>query len=211
MDGDQYKKISKGRLTSESGESASYAVVGQKFQFDPTEAVTLDGKTVVEGVDKQIILAIFPGATSKSSDEKVFVVNASGQITPVSPGKANLTVTWNEEDYVLPIEVKSASAVQSFDLAQGKDKVYFNKNTSFDALVDAGYFTAKDQYGAEADLKNSDVQLYTSNESVFTVSGENITLTGKDGDTASLIVKINGNVKPFPVVIDTTSPVKRNN
>ncbi|MDE3840265.1 cell surface protein [Bacillus methanolicus] len=207
VDGDQYKKISKGRLTTESGEDASYAVIGQKFQFDPTEAVTLNGKTVAEAVDKPLTLANFPGATFKSSDEKVFVVNASGQITPVSAGKANLTVTWNEEDYVLPIEVKSASAVQSFDLAQGKDKVYLNKNTSFDALVDAGYFTAKDQYGAEADLKNADVQLYSNKESVFTVSGENITLTGKEGDTASLIVKINGNVKSFPVVIDTTAPV----
>lgn len=207
VDGDQFKKISKGRLTTESGENASYAVVGKKYQFDPTEAVTLNGKTVVEGADKPITLANFPGATFKSSDEKVFVVNASGQITPVSVGKANLTVTWKEENYVFPIEVKSASTVQSIDLAQGKDKIYLNKNTSFDALVDAGYFSAKDQYGAEADLKNTDVQLYTNKESVFTVNGENITLTGKDGDTASLIVKINGIVKSFPVVIDTTAPV----
>ncbi|PAF11598.1 hypothetical protein CHH61_26450, partial [Shouchella clausii] len=63
------------------------------------------------------------------------------------------------------------------------------------------------QYGNEADLKSVNAQLFTSQESVFTASGENITVKGKDGDTASLIVKINGIVKSIPVALDKMAPV----
>jgi hypothetical protein len=207
IDGNQVAVLSAGKMVDSEGKDSAYAVTGQTYQFAPTETTALNGTVVKNSEATPITLAQFEGATFKSSDVTVFVVNADGKITSVTPGKAELTISWNGEDLILPIEVKSASAVVDFGLAEGKDKIYVNGNTNFDALIDAGYFTAKDQYGQEADLKKATTELFTSREAVFTVNNEEITLTGADASTASLVVKINGVAKTFPIVIDKTAPV----
>lgn len=206
-DGTQLYSLEEGKIVNAEGKDAAYTVTGQTYQFTPSEAMTLNGDIIGDEEGEELKLDQFPGITFKSSDVTKFVVNASGKITPVAAGKASLIVTWNEMEYKLPIEVKSASAVAEFGLASGKTKILLSGDTNFDSLIDAGYFTAKDQYGNEADLKSVNAQLFTSQESVFTASGENITVKGKDGDTASLIVKINGIVKSIPVALDKTAPV----
>ena len=148
-----------------------------------------------------------------TSDANVATASITrSNITIAAAGEGTATISIKEGNILRAsvdvTVVDTTPVLTSLELAEGYTAVELDKESSpitFDSL--ASMFTAKDQEGRDYDLTTSTQVLYTSDETVFTVSGEDITVTGNVGDTASITVKDGEFIKVFDVVVvDETAP-----
>ncbi|WML46174.1 Ig-like domain-containing protein [Neobacillus sp. PS3-40] len=110
VEGLPYFSIDKGKLVDEAGKDATQAVVGQSYQFVPTEASDQNYDIIGDEPGETLKLEDFKGVTFTSSNSQVFTIDETGKITPVAAGKAKLTVTYNDMDYSILIDVVAAPA-----------------------------------------------------------------------------------------------------
>ena len=103
-----YYSLDKGKIMDTNGTATVKPVVGQIYHFVPTVASNQNMDTIGDDPGESLALSDFAGITFKSSNPQVLTVDANGNITPVAPGKVRLTVTYNEMDYTLLVEVVPA-------------------------------------------------------------------------------------------------------
>jgi hypothetical protein len=105
-----YYSLDKGKIVDASGTAVLKPVIGQTYHFVPTLATDQNFDTIGDDAGETLALGDFEGITFKSSNPQVFTVDANGNITAITPGKARLTVTYNEIDYTLLVEIVQTPA-----------------------------------------------------------------------------------------------------
>lgn len=107
IDGNKLYYLDQGNLTDETGKNQENLIIGKIYQFNPTLAVTYNGKEIGDDPGESVSLADLPGITFSSTNEKVFTVSSTGKVTAVGSGESSLIVSWNGVELDFYYEVKA--------------------------------------------------------------------------------------------------------
>lgn len=105
-----YWSLDAGKLVDENGNSAITLTAGHTYQFVPTEATDQTDEIIGDDPGETLNLEDFKGITFKSQNPEVFTVDESGKVTAVGPGKASLTITYNEMNITLLVNVEAKAS-----------------------------------------------------------------------------------------------------
>jgi hypothetical protein len=180
--------------------SASDATAKTITANGKTYTVTLTG---LDATNPEATLGFANGKVTVTSTDKA---SAAGKSLTLTVKEGNITRA--TQAVTVKNTTPAPAQLVSYNLVEGETAVKANGTHTFADLVSLGYFTAVDQYGNPYNLSTESVQMYSTDEKVFTVDPTTgITVVGDNGAKANLVVTLGGSTKVFEFVVDKAAPV----